>query len=462
MEKTTKAQNFPDEVFKAASHLLEGKCQVLEKIMESMGDGLSIQDRNMRIVYQNKYMIDNFGSHIGDFCYKIYEKRDSVCDGCPILEAYRTGQVARALRVGTNKEGKQFRFENISSVLRDEHGKIVAGMELVRLVEDRERALDELRAATEKLMQAKAVFENSSEGIMVVDRDNHIISVNPAFEYITGYISAEVIGTDPRFLSSGRHTKDFYEEMWRSLKETGTWHGEIWDRHKDGHVYAQIMSIDTIFGDNGEVSQRICVFSDITEKKLAEEQIVHMAQHDALTNLPNRILYEDRLQQALAMSKREGNLLALLCMDLDRFKKVNDTLGHTAGDILLQLVAQRMRGCVRASDTVARLGGDEFAVLLPSIRSRQDAIVVAEKIRSALEAPFVVNGKYLDISCSIGGAFYPKDGANGETLTKCADQAMYRAKKNGRNRVWFPMHCSTFALMGRLRLGPGKAAASRR
>ena len=427
----------PDDRFKEAIQLLEGKSELLNNIMNSMGDGLSIQDRNMRIVYQNKFMIDNFGSHIGEHCYKIYENRDKICDGCPIVEAYQTGKVARALRVGMTREGKQFRFENIASLLRNAQGDIVAGIELVRLVEERERALDELRAAAEKLMQAKAVYENSSEGIMVTDHHNRIVSVNPAFESITGYGSKEVMGADPKILNSGRHAPEFFAEMKRALEETGTWRGETWNRRRDGRIYAQSMSINTIFDENGEVLQRVCVFSDITEKKLAEERIEHMAQHDALTNLPNRALYTDRLQQALALAKRDGRCLGLLYIDLDRFKPVNDTFGHITGDTLLQLVAQRMRNCVRESDTVARMGGDEFAVLLSNIKSRQDALIVAEKLRAALEAPFEIDGNQLDISCSIGAAFYPENGSSGEALTQSADQAMYMAKNGGRNRVCF-------------------------
>lgn len=414
-----------------------GKSQLLDKIMEAMGDGLSIQDKNMRIVFQNKFMVDNFGSHVGEYCYNIYERSDKACNGCPIIEAYRTGQITKALRVGITQEGEAFRFENIASVLKNERGEIVAGMELCRIVEDRERAFDELRAATEKLLLAKAVYENSSDGIMVADRNNCIVSVNPAFEVITGYSSKEVMGANPKILSSGRHTAEFYAEMWRSLKETGTWHGEIWNRHKDGRVYAEFMRIDTIFAENGEVSQRICIFSDITKKKLADEQIAHMALHDALTDLPNRVLLAERLQQALLMARREKTRLALLYIDLDRFKPINDTLGHTTGDVLLQLVAQRMRDCVRESDTVARMGGDEFAVLLPAIQSREHALMVAEKLRTALEASFEVEGRQLDISCSLGGAFYPEDGSDGEALTQSADQAMYLAKNNGRNRVCF-------------------------
>jgi diguanylate cyclase (GGDEF)-like protein/PAS domain S-box-containing protein len=426
-----------DETFAKAAKLLEGKSNVLDNILASMGDGMSIQDRNMRIVHQNKFMIDNFGSHIGEHCYKIYERRESLCEGCPIVEAYRTGKVAKALRVGITKDGERFRFENIASVLRNHQGEIVAGIELVRIVEDRERALDELRAAMEQLEQAKAVYESSSEGIMVMDRNNRIISVNPAFVHITGYSYDEVVGRDPKILRSGLHTAEFYAEIWRSLQETGTWRGEIWNKRKNGQVYPQSMRIDTILGDDSEVSKRVCIFSDITEKKLAEEQIKHTALHDALTDLPNRILYEDRLHQALAMARREKTSLALLYIDLDHFKPVNDTLGHTTGDTLLKLVAQRMLDCVRKTDTVARVGGDEFAVVLPAVHSRQNAMIVAEKIRKKLETPFEINGKQLDISSSIGCAMYPDDGQDETTLTQGADQAMYMAKQNGRNRVCF-------------------------
>lgn len=426
-----------DESFVEAAKLLEGKSNVLDNILASLGDGLSIQDRNMRIVYQNKFMIDNFGSHIGEFCYNIYERRESPCENCPIVEAYRTEKVTKALRVGTTKDGEQFRFENIASVLRNHQGEIVAGIELVRIVEDRERALDELRAAMERLEQAKAIYESSSEGIMVVDRDNRILSVNPAFKCITDYSYDEIVGADPNILTSGRHTAEFYAEIRRSLQEAGTWRGEIWSQRKNGQVYLQSMLIDNILGDDGEVSKRVCIFSDITEKKLAEERIKHMSQHDILTDLPNRMLYEDRLQQALAMARREKTPLAILYVDLDRFKPVNDTLGHAAGDTLLKLVAQRMLDCVRETDTVARIGGDEFAVVLPAIHSRQNALMVAENIRKKLEMPFEINGEQLDISSSIGCAIYPNDGQDGAALTKSADQAMYLAKQSGRNRVCF-------------------------
>ncbi len=270
-----------------------------------------------------------------------------------------------------------------------------------------------------------------------MNRENRIISVNPAFERITGYAYDEVAGADPDILNSGCHTAEFHDEIRRSLRETGTWRGEIWSRRKDGRIYPQFMRIDTILGDDGEVSKRVCIFSDITEIKLAEDRIRHMALYDTLTDLPNRMLYEDRLQQALAVARREKTSTALLYIDLDRFKLVNDTLGHAAGDALLKLVAQRMVSCVRETDMVARLGGDEFVVVLPAVRSRENALMVAEKIRKQLEMPFEINGKQLDISSSIGCAVYPDDEQDGTALTQRADQAMYQAKQSGRNRVCF-------------------------
>lgn len=426
-----------DAAFNEAVQLLSGETGLLDNIMDSLGDGLSIQDKHMRIVYQNQFMIENFGHHIGKHCYKIYENRDEICEGCPLEESYRTGKVSRALRVGTTKEGKKNRFEIVASLLRNSQGEVVAGMEAVRLVEDREQALDELREAVEKLMQAKAVYENSSEGIMVIDPDNRIVTVNPAFESITGYSADESNGSEPDLFKSELQPAEFYSEMWRSLDETGSWHGELWDQHKDGHTFALSMNINSIFNENGELKQRVCVFTDITEKKLAEQRIKHMAHHDALTNLPNRILFSDRLNHGIAVAKREKSRLALLYVDLDNFKPVNDEFGHSAGDTLLQMVAQRMNDCVRESDTVARIGGDEFAVLLVQLHSRHDAEIVAEKLRIALETPFEIESVQLNISCSIGGAYYPEDGVNEQVLIRNADQAMYQAKASGRNQVCF-------------------------
>jgi diguanylate cyclase (GGDEF)-like protein/PAS domain S-box-containing protein len=286
-----------------------------------------------------------------------------------------------------------------------------------------------------QLLLASSVYEASSEGIMVVDSQNRIVAINPAFTKITGYDKLEVLGRDPRLLKSNEHDPDFYRAMWRAIIDTGAWQGEIWNRRQDGSSYPVWMTINTIRGDGGEVIHRACIFSDITDKKLAEERIHHLARHDVLTGLPNRMLYMDRLNQAIATARREQSLMALVYIDLDNFKPVNDTLGHQIGDELLQQVAERMLKCVRESDTVARIGGDEFVVLLPAIKDEADSIIVAEKIRTALARRFRVAGHPLAISSSIGIAVYPAHGKDAQELAVHADAAMYLAKRAGRNTV---------------------------
>lgn len=261
-----------DPAFMQAANLLDGESSVIDNIFSSLGDGLSIQDKEMRIVYQNKFMIDNFGAHVGEPCYKIYEERDAICDGCPVIEAFETEEPCKALRVGVTRDGEEYRFEITASVLRNYDGEIIAGMELVRSVEDRERALDELKIAMEQLILAKSVYECSSEGIMVVDKDNRIISTNHAFERITGYSFDDVAGTNPSILSSGRHEPAFFADMWRTLQKRGSWQGEIWNKRKDGQVYRQHTHIDTILNEDGEVSKRVCVFYDATEKECLNDE----------------------------------------------------------------------------------------------------------------------------------------------------------------------------------------------
>ncbi|MBV8666088.1 MAG: PAS domain S-box protein [Burkholderiaceae bacterium] len=289
----------------------------------------------------------------------------------------------------------------------------------------------------EQLQLANSVYESSNEAIMVVNSDNHIVAVNPAFERITGYSEEEVLGRNPKLLQSGRQSVAFFEAMWHSIRETGSWRGELWNRRKDGEIYPQQMSISTIFDEDGRVLRRIAVLDDITEKKRAEERIHHMAHHDLLTGLPNRQLYSDRLNQSLATARRQQSRIGVLYIDLDKFKPINDSLGHAVGDQVLQMAAKRMLDCVRESDTVARIGGDEFVVLLPTIQSESDARIVAEKIRAVLEVPFECDGHSLGISSSIGGAVYPEQGMDEQQLMESADRAMYESKKSGRNMVRF-------------------------
>jgi diguanylate cyclase (GGDEF)-like protein/PAS domain S-box-containing protein len=279
----------------------------------------------------------------------------------------------------------------------------------------------------------RAVFESTSEAVMLTDAAEHIIAVNPAFTEITGYSESEVIGRTPRTLSSGRHDKSFYQRMWASLIESGRWKGELWDKRKNGQVYPQQVSISAIFDAAGLVTNYVAIFSDISERKSAEERIAHLALHDALTGLPNRALMEDRFDQALAAAQRGGHRVALLLIDLDRFKNVNDSLGHAAGDQLLQGVAKRLVANARKNDTVSRLGGDEFVVILPNISKAEDAAHAAEKILDSLAASFELCDRHIQVTPSIGVSIFPEDGVDFDNLMRNADTAMYRAKESGRN-----------------------------
>jgi len=290
----------------------------------------------------------------------------------------------------------------------------------------------------EALRLAASVYEASSEAVMVVDPDNRIVAVNPAFTSTTGYTLDEVRGKDPAMLASGRHDGEFYREMWQSIITTGTWQGEIWNRRKNGEEYVEWVTINTVLDELGEVQRRVAIFNDVSDRKAAEEMVWRKANYDSLTGLPNRQLFLDRIQQALGKAERDGDAAALMFIDLDHFKDVNDTLGHEAGDVLLQEAADRIRHCVRHSDTVARLGGDEFTVLLTSVNDPAVVERVARNIAHQLSGPFLLGTESAYVSASIGITLYPQDGQTVEMLFKQADQAMYAAKGAGRNGYsWF-------------------------
>lgn len=289
------------------------------------------------------------------------------------------------------------------------------------------------RAAAIKLEQAATVFEHSKEGIIVTDADNRIISVNRSFVEITGYHLDEVVGRDPRLLSSGRQDDDFYYQMWKSISTTGSWQGEVWNRRKNGEVYPESLTIICVENAAGDVINHLAIFSDISERKLAEDRIQQLAHYDVLTGLPNRVLFSDRLEQAMIAAQRNQSQVSLLFLDLDRFKQINDTLGHGIGDQLLQRVAQRLLDCVREQDTVSRQGGDEFiAVLLDT--DIAGAELVAEKVLKSVTKLYSIEGHDLRISASIGISVFPDHAQDADSLIKYADVAMYKAKEGGRNR----------------------------
>ncbi|GAB4061349.1 putative bifunctional diguanylate cyclase/phosphodiesterase [Uliginosibacterium sediminicola] len=285
----------------------------------------------------------------------------------------------------------------------------------------------------ERTRLSAAVFEHSQEGIIITDADNRIVTVNEAFSQITGYSTDEAVGQSPNFIASGRHDKDFYAQMWASILGTGHWKGELWNRDKQGEIRPYWYSISVVRDNGGAIANYVAIFSDITEHRLALQRIEFLAHHDTLTNLPNRVLTLDRFQHASATARRDGTGVALLYIDLDNFKYVNDSFGHKAGDQLLKIAAERLKQQVRETDTVSRQGGDEFLVILPNVADEAVVLRIAAGILEALARSFEIEGHALGISASIGITLFPQHGKDFDTLLKNADAAMYAAKAAGKN-----------------------------
>lgn len=280
-------------------------------------------------------------------------------------------------------------------------------------------------------------LQRSGEACFVADAENRIVTVNPAFTRISGYSAEEALGRDPKFLSSGRSTTEEYAALWSALNENDFWEGEIWDKHKDGTIYPKWLVISVLRDAQGQVQNYIACFNEISGRQDVADRLAHLAYHDPLTHLPNRLAYESQIDLALKTCQRDGTQIAIMLIDLDRFKTVNDTLGHHVGDGLLKSVALRLRESVRASDIVARLGGDEFVVVLPDIESAMVAASVAGKVQRNLEGAHQVGEHMLYATPSIGISVFPSDGRDADTLLRNADSAMYHAKSEGRNNYQF-------------------------
>ncbi|MBI4667090.1 MAG: PAS domain S-box protein [Nitrospinae bacterium] len=297
------------------------------------------------------------------------------------------------------------------------------------------RDITGIKAAETQLRLAAKVFESTLDGVMITDSSAKILSVNPAFTWITGYSADEVIGFTPRIFKSDRHGQEFYREMWEKILAEGQWKGEVWNRKKSGEVYSQWMSISKIPGEEGGQALYVAVFHDITERKNQEDEISYRANHDPLTGLPNRSLFSDRISHAIAKARRGRTKLGIIFMDLDGFKAINDSCGHEAGDMLLQGVALRLVATLREEDTISRLGGDEFVVLLEGARSEEDFMRVGEKILAEFKEPFNLKGHDIVIGASLGISIYPGMAKDAQTLLKLADEAMYLAKSKGKNQL---------------------------
>lgn len=325
--------------------------------------------------------------------------------------------------------GTRRRLETHAVPLRDAAGEVTSLLGITRDITERKQVEIQLRLAAK-------VFEQSSEAFMVTDADTHIVMANQAFTTITGYSEAEALGKTPRMLASGHQDDNFYRAMWESINTLGHWQGEVLDRRKDGSIYPKWLSISRVLDAQGNVTHYIGIFSDISQRKQDEERIQRLAHFDVLTGLPNRVLLNDRISHALSMAQRSHSQLAVLFLDIDHFKNINDSIGHRIGDELLKLVAERLNSVVREEDTVSRLGGDEFILVLQDTDA-DGAAHVAEKLLASVARPYQIEPYDLIITPSIGISMFPADGENFDTLYQCADVAMYRAKHDGRNNFRF-------------------------
>ena len=283
-------------------------------------------------------------------------------------------------------------------------------------------------------MLLSKVFEHAAEGVMITAADGTILNVNKAFTKLTGFNHEESVGKTANILFSGRHDDEYFQKMWHELTTTGYWDGEIWNRRKSGEIYPEYLTISAQSDSSGEISHYIGIFTDASSNGENQDKLYRLAHYDALTELPNRILFHDRLSHAIAVAKRAQSNIAVLFLDLDGFKAVNDQYGHKNGDILLKQVTCRIKSCLRDSDTVGRFGGDEFTVVLPGIGDDRNIDAVASKIIAAIGKPYSIAGEEVNITASIGISCYPSEAEQTESLIEQADMAMYAAKRGGRNR----------------------------
>ena len=366
------------------------------------------------------------GQHIVDLIHPFGE--DKSCVVCQIQES-RIESVITMEADDINNPSKK-PLEVTLKLVNDDKGE-PTGM-IVSLHD-----LSNTREIEERLRLSASVFENSVEGVVITDPDGKVIEVNRAFCDILGYSRNEVIGQNPSLFKSGRHDKDFYHSMWKSLDTVGQWRGEIWNRRKNGSIFPEWLTINSVHDSSNKLTHYIGIFTDITHIKRSQEQIDHLSRHDPLTDLPNRLLLQERLEQAIKHANRHGDMLAVASIDVDRFKQINDSFGHPSGDQLLQIIAARLLVRLNDGDTLARISGDEFVLLLENVDSVEKTGVAANTIMSAFSDPYLLGTHEISITASVGIAIFPSDGSDATTLMRNADTALHRAKEAGHNQYQF-------------------------
>jgi diguanylate cyclase (GGDEF)-like protein/PAS domain S-box-containing protein len=413
--------------------LQHDKAQI-QCIVDSIPDLIFIKDRNGVYLGCNKALEAFFGRRadqiVGSTDLELFEPALAAEVRQEDHDLMRTGSMRVVEHQLAYPDGRKVCLETVKTLFFGPGGELLGLVGIARDITDR-------KAVEEQLRLASLVYRNSSEGMVATDEDNRIIAINPAFAELSGYSEDEVLGKNPSMFGSDRQDPGVFREMWHALEASGRWKGEIWNRHKAGHEYAVWLTVNTIFTGEGKVHRRVALFSDITEKKKADNLIWAQANYDYLTGLPNRRLFQDRLGQEIKKAHRDRTRLAVLFIDLDRFKEVNDTLGHNMGDVLLVEAADRIRNRLREYDTLSRFGGDEFMVILSGLCESAVVSQVSMDMIARLSEPFVLGGHEAYVSASVGIALYPDDADSVTDLVKHADQAMYAAKAMGRGRFNF-------------------------
>lgn len=434
-ERTAKLRNINDQLVReiAERELAEKELQRdkdrIDALLNTTTDLAYLLRADGGFLAMNRAGAQQFGRPIdqllGENAYHLLPKRAAKKIKSRFDEIIRTGEAKRF-----ELERKGIVFDMSAHPVRGLQGEVDGIAVFARDITNRKRIEQRLRLSAN-------IMESVNEGILVTDPSGTIQYVNQAFVKLTGYEREEVAGKNPRIMKSDRHGSQFYKDMWESLRDTGRWQGEIWDRRKSGEVYPKLLSITALKDSAGQVLHYVGIFSDITRIKRTEKRLRRLAHYDPLTNLPNRVLFRDRLQQALFHAAREHRMLALIYLDLDGFKKINDTMGHRIGDDALVEVSGRLTGSLRKGDTVARMGGDEFTVIVSGLSSMGAIAEVARKITDEMSKPFLLEGRKAFCTISAGIAVYPDDGSDVDTLLQNADTAMYHAKEEGRNRFAF-------------------------